>query len=291
MPPEVLSERTWRAREQAHLERMRHWTLPHRERQRRGEKHPVMDFLFTYYTQRPSRLERWQPGFGVVLEGGEKFLDRSGYTETPDGVMVSPEALTPRLLDTADFVHRLLSATESRPAQLGCFGLHEWAMVYRLTQDELRHSEWPLRLGVHGTNEVVESMRIQCSHYDAFRFFSTAARPRNTLQPTQQDRVNLEQPGCLHNNMDIFKWCYKLDPFVPAELTADAFELAAEIRELDMRASPYDLGELGYSPVEIETTAGRAEYVRYQRAFAERAGVLRQRLIETCRQLSEKHVG
>ncbi|ASU80987.1 3-methyladenine DNA glycosylase [Actinopolyspora erythraea] len=291
MPSEVLSERTWRAREQAHLERMRYWTLPHRERQQRGEKHPVMDFLFTYYTQRPSKLERWQPGFGVALEDGAKFLGRSGYTETPDGVTVAPEALTPRLLDTADFVHRLLSTTESRPAQLGCFGMHEWAMVYRLTQDELRHSEWPLRLGIQGTNEVVESMRIQCSHYDAFRFFSTAARPRNTLQPTQQDRVNLEQPGCLHNNMDVFKWCYKLDPLVPAELTADAFELAAEIRELDMRASPYDLSELGYSPVAIETAPGRAEYVREQRAFTERASALRQRLIETCRQLLEQRVG
>ena len=29
--------------------------------------------------------------------------------------------------------------------------------------------------------------------------------------------------------------------FVPGELMLDAFELARDIRELDMRASPYDL--------------------------------------------------
>ena len=32
-----------------------------------------------------------------------------------------------------------------------------------------------------------------------------------------------------------------------------------------MRASPYDLTELGYQPVPIETAAGKAEYVAAQR--------------------------
>ena len=41
-----------------------------------------------------------------------------------------------------------------RPAHLGCFGLHEWAMVYRQTQEELRHNAWPLRLGPHGTERL-----------------------------------------------------------------------------------------------------------------------------------------
>ncbi|WP_019854475.1 hypothetical protein [Actinopolyspora mortivallis] len=284
----VLAEDEWRARENAHRERMRAYTEPHRQRRKRGEKHPVMDFMFTYYTQRPSRLERWQPGFGVALEHGEDFLRRKGYVRTSHGVVVDPEELTTQRRETVRFVHRLLSATESRPPQLGCFGLHEWAMVYRLPHDDLRHSEWPLRLGSKGTDEFVESMRIQCSHYDAFRFFSRQARPRNTLQPTQRDRVRLEQPGCLHNNMDVFKWCYKLDPFVPAELLADSFELAARIRELDMRASPYDLRELGYSPIEIENPQGRAEYVRQQRDFGLRASRLRERLIELCERLLDQ---
>lgn len=85
--------------------------------------------------------------------------------------------------------------------------------------------------------------------------------------------------------MDLFKWAYKLDPFVPAELVADCFELAVEIRTLDMRASPYDLGSFGYPPVRIETAAGRAEYARAQGEFARRAAPLRHRLIAHCHRL------
>ena len=32
-------------------------------------KHPVHDFLFTYYSQRPAQLRRWHPGYGVALAG------------------------------------------------------------------------------------------------------------------------------------------------------------------------------------------------------------------------------
>lgn len=81
---------------------------------------------------------------------------------------------------------------------------------------------------------------------------------------------------------DLYKWAYKLAPVTPSELMADCFALAVEVRELDMRASPYDLTDLGYSPVPIETPAGRAEYVRAQSVFADRAAPLRQRLVELC---------
>ena len=82
--------------------------------------------------------------------------------------------------------------------------------------------------------------------------------------------------------MDLYKWAYKLSPAVPGELVADCFELAADIRELDMRASPYDLAAHGYAPVPIETPEGKAEYVAAQRGFAERGAVLRRRLLEVC---------
>ncbi len=278
----VLSEAHWRAREDEHHERVREWTLPHRERQQRGEKHPVMDFLFTYYSHKPSKLERWQPGYGAVLAGGAKFLGRRGYVEGPRGVRLDPATLTASRRTTVEFVRSLVTATASRPAQLGCFGLHEWAMVYGTGPEQVRHSGWPLRLGHRGTDGVVESMRIRCSHHDAFRFFTDAARPLNSLQPRREEQVRLEQPGCLHANMDLFKWAYKLDPFVPAELVADCFDLAARIREVDMRASPYDLRGLGYSPIAIETPQGRAEYARRQHAFSEEAAVLRGRLTEVC---------
>jgi hypothetical protein len=280
----VLGPEEWMARERAHAERVRRWTRPYQERRSRGEKHPVLDFLFQYYSFRPAHLERWQPGLGVVLGGEEarRFLDRPGYVETEAGVTLDPAAFTEKKAQTARYFRTLLAKTASRAPRLGCFGLHEWAMVYRQDAAEVRHNQLPLRLGTAGTDAVVESLEIRCGHYDAFRFFTAPARPRNTLQPSRATQAELEQPGCLHANMDLYKACYKLGPFVPAELLADCFELAVDIRELDMRASPYDLSALGYRPVRIESPAGRAEYARKQGEFARRAAPLRERLISEC---------
>jgi hypothetical protein len=153
-------------------------------------------------------------------------------------------------------------------------------MVYR--SDTPRHSAVPLRLGSAATDAVVESLPIHCTHHDAYRFFTAAARPRNAVTPARADQVALEQPGCLHATMDLYKWAYKLSPATPGELLADCFALAADVRTLDMRASPYDLADIGYPPVRIETTAGRAEYARAQAAFTRRAAPLRERLVDLC---------
>jgi hypothetical protein len=274
----VLDESDWRGRAAAHLARVREYTVPHRERRRRGEDHPVLDFLFTYYSHRATRLERWHPGAGVVLLGpsARGYLQRPGYAEVGDGVAAA--APSARLADSVDFVRALLAATASRPARLNCFGLHEWAMVYR---GEPRHGSAPLRLGAAGTDTVVESLPLRCTHHDAYRFFTDAARPRAELAPSRADQVAMEQPGCLHTSMDLYKWCYKLEPLIPSELIVDCFELAVTCREIDMRASPYDLSALGYRPIEIETPAGRAEYVREQQTLAARASELRTRLLVT----------
>lgn len=48
--------------------------------------------------------------------------------------------------------------------------------------------------------------------------------------------------------MDLYKWAFKFAPFIPSELIADCFALARDIREIDMRASPYDFAPLGFSP-------------------------------------------
>jgi len=158
-------------------------------------------------------------------------------------------------------------------------------MVYRHMPEQVRHTDWPLRLGQEGTDAVVESHQIRCSHFDAFRFFTPASHPLNTLAPTRDSQIAMEQPGCLHANMDLYKWAYKLSPAIPSELTLDCFNLAREVRELDMRASPYDLRTLGYEPVEIETAAGKAEYVTAQRDFTTQAQVLRLRLLSACNTL------
>jgi hypothetical protein len=283
--PPVLDGAQWRARAAAHRERVGRWTGPHRERRRRGEAHPVMDFLFTYYSYRPRRLEQWHPGPGVLLRDADELLATPGYRRVPGGVRLDLAALPDRHRATAGFVRALLTATASRAPRLGCFGLHEWAMVYR--SDAPRHGAVPLRLGAAGTDAVVESLPVHCTHHDAFRFFTPAARPRNALVPERGDQVVNEQPGCLHATMDLYKWAYKLAPATPSELLADCFALAVDVRELDMRASPYDLAALGYAPVRIETPAGRAEYTRAQSAFAERAAPLRDRLVALCTELTD----
>jgi hypothetical protein len=282
----VLDEDTWRPRRGAHESRVDAWTAPHLDRRRRGEKHPVEDFLFTYYAQRPAALRRWHPGFGVGLAGEDaaSYLGLKGYVARGNAVTVVEEYVEgQRPLVSA--LHRLLTATAARPAQLGCFGMHEWAMVYRLGAEEVRHAGWPLRLGSRGTDEVVESHRIACSHFDAYRFFTDDARPLNQLRPGRQDRAEFEQPGCLHAGMDLYKHAFRLSPMICSDLVADCFELARDIRVLDMRASPYDLSVLGYSPVRVETAQGKQEYVAAQRAFAERGAPLRARLIDACERL------
>ena len=146
-------------------------------------------------------------------------------------------------------------------------------------------SDWPLRFPPEEIAAVVERSAICCSHFDAFRFFTAPARPLNRLQPTRPDAPRLEQRGCLHANMDLYKWSFKLVPFAPGELLADCFELARDIREVDMRASPYDLRALGFAPIPIETAAGRSEYELHQRAFAARGEPLRSRLRALCGRL------
>ena len=279
-----LPEKEWRERAARHAARVDVLTADHLRRRRAGEPHPIEDFLFTYYNLKPAQLRRWHPGVGTVLfgEGARERLGERFYTETDAGVGLDvPVFLAAR--PVTGFVEHLLSAVTARPAHLGCFGLHEWAMVYRT--DEVRHTQVPLRLGGEGTDRVVESHRIQCSHFDAFRFFTDAARPRNTLRPTRETQAALDQPGCLHATMDLYKWAYKLTPAVPSELVADCFALAREVRILDMRASPYDLRAWGYEPVRIETAEGKADYMEHQRDFATRGAVLRERLLAVCRTL------
>ncbi|MEU5550755.1 MULTISPECIES: 3-methyladenine DNA glycosylase [unclassified Micromonospora] len=279
LAPAVLDAADWQARRRAHEERVDGWLGGHLERRRRGEKHPVEDFLFTYYSCRPAQLRRWQPGAGVLLRGADAADFGPDHRVVDGGVVLDTGAVLARRGESVRWIGSLLAATAARPAHLGCFGMHEWAMVYRQNQDEVRHRAWPLRLSPERTAEVVEERGVRCSHFDAYRFFTEPARPLNVLRPTRDTQHEHEQPGCLHANMDLYKWAYKLSPLVPSELVGDAFALAREIRTLDMRASPYDLAALGYPPVRVETPEGRATYATAQREFAERAGVLRDRLL------------
>ena len=142
-----------------------------------------------------------------------------------------------------------------------------------------------LRLGAAETDAVVDSLPLRCTHFDAYRFFTPAARPRNALELSRERQIDHEQPGCLHAGMDLYRACLKLLPLLPGELTLACFELALRARELDMAAGPYDLRDFGYRPVTVETSAGRAEYVRRQSELAESAAELRKELMTRLRRL------
>ena len=277
----VLPAAVWREREAAHETRARASTAARPARQERHETHPVEDFLFTYYSYKPAVLHRWHPGEGVELADAAADARARWRWYRPGSargaIAVDGAGFRAERGALVGNIARILRATADRTPGFGCFGLHEWAMVYR--QAEHRHPV-PLRLGQDATDAVVDAHDLRCTHFDAFRFFTPAAVPRNRVTPTRERQAELEQPGCLHAGMDLYKWAVKLGPLVPGELLLDAFELARDIRVLDMRASPYDLADWGYDAVPIETAEGKAAYVREQRGFAERGAIIRARLLE-----------
>ncbi|MGV3114149.1 3-methyladenine DNA glycosylase [Corynebacterium freneyi] len=283
----VLPLERWLARADAHARRADALCADHLDRRARGLKHPVWDFLFEYYPVRPGTLRRWQPGLGVALAGAddpraaEHVSHLRDFVVGDDGIARLDHAAHARRRGEAiSYIADLLAGTMANDAHFDCFGLHEWAMVYRA--DDTRHAV-PLRLGQAGTDEVVVTHRVRCTHYDAFRFFTPEAVPLNENRPTRATQPACEQAGCLHANMDLYKWATKLGPLVPGELWLDAFELARDVRRLDMEASPYDLADLGFEPVRIETAEGKAEYVSRQRELAERAAPIRVELLRLAR--------
>jgi hypothetical protein len=279
----LLTFTAWHARAASHLECVQQWTLPYKERRSRHEKHPVHDFLFQYYMYSPGKLEAWHPAPLESLADSPQARDRFGAPEyrADAGVLTRDlGALSHKGREQLHEVVDVLVATQSRPANFGCYGVHEWAMVYK--GDDVRHAGIaPLRLPQEEVDEFVESRPVACSHFDAYRFFAPEAKPLNRIQLEWSTRHEMEQPGCIHANMDLYRWAYTAMPWIGSDLLLDCFELAADLRVLDMEASPYDLQDLGFEPVRVETPDGRVEYQRRQREFSVRAEALRARLIGT----------
>jgi hypothetical protein len=271
----VLPEPEWRAAQRAHQGIVDAWAAPRLARRQRGERHPVDDFLWEYYPVRPAQLRRWSPGLGVALTGAaDEFLGQPGFVATTFGVVVDPAAL-PYQVKMASRIAPLLAASSSRSGRFGCFALHEWAMVYGLSQDEVRHQAWPLRLDPTQVKAVVDEIGLRCTHFDAFRFYTDESRRLNPVQLTRETQLENEQPGCLHANMDLYKWAWQLFPLTSSDLVRATRELAVEVRRLDMQAAPYDLRGLGVEPIPVETPDGRAKFAALQREFADRASELR----------------
>lgn len=279
----VLTTTEWKARAEEHRERVQRWTVPRRERRSRRETHPVYDFLFTYYHYSGGRLEMWHPAPHELLVDSAEARERfSGpeYRATDGVIRRDISALSGAERKGVEGALQILRATRDRPANFGCYGMHEWAMIYG--GHEVRHAEIaPLRLSQAETDAFVESRPIACSHFDAFRFFAPNAQPLNRITLEYSTRHSAEQPGCIHANMDLYRWAYTSMPWIGSDLLWECFELAVELRVLDMQAGPYDLRPLGFEPVAVETPEGRDEYQRRQREMSARASVLRARLIDS----------
>lgn len=289
----VWGREQWQAHMQAHAARVAAHADAFVDRRSRDAKHPVHDFLFTYYSFAPAKLKQWVPPHGVSLAVTSADLEAcpwwqgERFVRENDRLHLNARFFKQREREFAAWVAMLCTRILGRAGRFACYGLHEWAMVYRQTAQQVRHQGYELRLPPHELAAFVESLPVCCSHYDAFRFFTAEARPMNVLQPTLDSRPDLEQGACLHANMDLYKWASKLWPWTGSDLIGECFELALMGRDLDMRASPYDLSGMGYEPVRIETPEGRAEYEREQRELAVKAAELRRRLLDLCSALSQ----
>jgi hypothetical protein len=172
--PVVLPRDIWEHRAWLHAQRIRPWIAPYLDQKSRQAKHPVYDFLFQYYSFRPAQLVRWSPGPDATIEAAriEDLPGSQRWWEPGAGgwrLLPFPNARREYLEWAVGF----LEATSVREPNFCCFGLHEWAMVYR--EGSIRHWDVPLRLESSEIAAAVESHNLVCTHFDAFRFFHRAS--------------------------------------------------------------------------------------------------------------------
>ena len=288
----VLSRAEWLQEMRAHHAWVDEVSRGHRHRRAAGMKHPVEDFLWQYYPFSPARLRRWTPGARTTLQGvlagdplPQGFVTVNGSHRFRADAL--PAKVQERLRTDTAWVLGLQQQTRQRSAGFGCFGLHEWAMVLDQTPEQVRHTTWSLRVTPAQLSDTIENLGLRCTHFDAWRFFTPRATAMNPVALSRQSQPEMDQPGCLHANMDLYKWSMRLQPLIASTFVRAAFELARRIRTVDMRASPYDFRALGLEPINIEAAAGRAEFIELQRGFATRAQQLRDALISELDQVRE----
>lgn len=275
-----ISRPDWVELQAVHEESIAEILDPYLEKRQQQHKDPVMDFLFEYYAFRPSHLKKWSPGLGVMLEDALP-QDLSSFDEVSfneEGAFLNPDYFPDHRKRSAKWILSLLENSLNKEPAFGCFGMHEWAMVYNAKN--VRHDYLSLRMPMDELVEFVDSRPLVCTHFDAFRFFTDEAKPKNKFELSRDTFAQTEQPGCLHTNMDLYKWAFKMYPWIGSDLIRQTFNLALETRTVDMQASPYDLSDLGLKPIKIETDEGRLQYVRLQKEIYQKSVPLRNALIK-----------
>ena len=282
---QVVSKKSWTYQAATHKSKVAFYIDDYLSNRNRGIKQPVMDFLFEYYRFRPSWLKKWSPGFNAALEydNPDDLPKIKELRITDEFAYLDSSYLSKKKITSLHWTLNLLKDTKDKRPSFGCFGMHEWAMVYK--SKEIRHNKIPLRITPRELEEFVESRPLVCTHFDAFRFFSSEAIPLNKNYLTRESFNRMEQPGCIHSNMDLYKWAFKGFPWISSKLLFSAFKLAYKAREIDMKASPYCLLDFGYEPIKIETEEGRIEYFEAQKSIYQKSIPIREKLINSLEKL------
>lgn len=283
-----VARKDWLQEKEVHEKRVDELLNDYLAARSRQEKNPVMDFLFEYYAFRPSAMRRWSPGIGIEITYNEaqNLPEVSELKVEDEYAFIDPSLFPEKRISSLKWMLMMLEKTQQRRPSFGCFGMHEWAMVYKT--DHPRHDQLPLRMEPDQLADFVESRPLVCTHFDAYRFFTKPAKPMNKFELSRDKFHETEQPGCIHSNMDLYKWAFKMYPWIPSSLILDAFQLAVEARYIDMQASPYDLKDHGLEPIKIETEAGRQVYKEKQEMIFEKGKPVRQQIIEKMRDLLMK---
>jgi hypothetical protein len=290
---------------------------------------PVYNFLNKYYRYSANELMKFSPGYGVVLSGAnlQEHADLLNpqhlvYDDAGCWYNVNEVAKSPlfgrygrsKLSSNRD----IMAATIIKKPFLGCFGLHEWAMLYSGAKQQQqqpivnstssvsgsssnvgdgggRHQEnLPLRVSQGVIDSVVNSQPLRCTHYDAFRFFHRDAKGMNTVKQLSRTAQTVnEQPGCVHATMDLFRYAYELYPLTSSDLLQRALRVAITARQLDMRASPYDVSAFSgcEEAIPIETAEGRRRYVAEQERLAQQSQSVRAALLAVYNDVLAVHGG
>lgn len=279
-----LSPDEWKEKRSEHRRAVARMTDDYLEKRSRQQKDPVMDFLFEYYAFRPSHLQRWSPGIGTLLINGKQVgWSFNEMATIGEDCLLDITHFSADRISSLKWILDVLKKSSNRKPSFGCFGMHEWAMVYKA--NNIRHDYLSLRMEMDKLAEFVESRPLVCTHFDAFRFFTEDAKPQNKFELNRDKFSEMEQPGCLHTNMDLYKWAFKMYPWISGDTLRRAFKLAVETRVIDMKASPYDLRHRGLEPIKIETEEGRGQYVKEQKGIFEKAKPIRETLVKEYKQL------
>ena len=269
-------------------------------------QNPVFNFLHSYYNVRGARgvrnLKRLtvpaQPNKPTLLPGATAndirngLLHNRGAIIKSHGILYDPAETyqTATAHNATSFLwnRNLLAATMGAKPLLNCFGLHEWAMLYwpegaSPPPSAAYQEKLPLRVDRQTINSVVERGGVSCTHFDALRFFAPAAMPYSRLgdlgKMQRKHQLQLEQPACVHAQMDTLRFALRLSPWLPSSTLTECLELAVAARMIDVSASPYDARAFGIAPIKVETERGKEEYREAQLALMRRSFPVRVSLL------------